>query len=214
MVKTVIVLGMHRSGTSVTAGVLKRLGVDVGRKLLPGPGYNPTGFFENLEFVNLNANILRSLGGNWRKPPPQEAILKRARENASKIEEVVKRNIRELWGFKDPRTALTIEALHPYLPNVHVVRTRRSPKAIAQSLKSRDGMDEALSLELCATYNAHIDEYLKRYGVPNITVDYNQLIENPRAVIDRIINFLGIHPSREQVEEAVRLVVPEYRHWM
>lgn len=167
-------------------------------------------------------NLLTHLGlrehhrarARWRNPPTQEAILKYARENASKIGEVVKRNMRELWGFKDPRTALTIEALHPYLPNVHVVRTRRSPKAVAQSLKSRDGMDEAWSLDLCATYNACIDEYLKRYGVPNITVDYNRLIENPRAVIDMIIRFLGIHPSQEQVEEAVRLVVPEYRHWM
>jgi len=72
MNKTVIVLGMHRSGTSMVSGVLNILGVDIGKDLLGNHWSNPLGHFENNDFRNLNTQILKEAGGDWLNPPSRE----------------------------------------------------------------------------------------------------------------------------------------------
>lgn len=62
---TVIILGMHRSGTSIIAGVLHTLGVYMGNKFIGAHWSNLLGHFENIEFVRLNDKILKNAGGSW-----------------------------------------------------------------------------------------------------------------------------------------------------
>lgn len=73
--KTVIVLGMHRSGTSMTAAILNELGVNMGENLYVNYIANPIGHFEDMNFIILNRKILKTAGGNWEKPPTWKAIL-------------------------------------------------------------------------------------------------------------------------------------------
>src|SRR5215218_4112214 len=56
----VCVLGMHRSGTSLVAGILRQLGVDLGPddELLPPDPNNRSGYFELAELVHINDEIL------------------------------------------------------------------------------------------------------------------------------------------------------------
>ena len=54
MNKTIIVLCMHRSGSSVVAGILSFLGVNMGEDLLPPTEHNPKGYYENPAFTYLN----------------------------------------------------------------------------------------------------------------------------------------------------------------
>ena len=60
--RAIIVLGMHRSGTSVFTGVLSLLGVDLGSKLMPATGANESGYWEHQEVVGVNDRLLRALG--------------------------------------------------------------------------------------------------------------------------------------------------------
>ena len=55
----IIVLGMHRSGTSALARVLNLLGVDLGTNLLPAAEDNETGFWEHRDLVLVNEEVLR-----------------------------------------------------------------------------------------------------------------------------------------------------------
>lgn len=73
--KEVIILGMHRSGTSMVAGVLSRVGINMGKVMLGKTPSNPLGHFEDEDFYNLNRKILEFAGGNWRNPPNEEDIL-------------------------------------------------------------------------------------------------------------------------------------------
>ena len=57
--KTIVILGMHKSGTSMVAGVLEKLGANMGKELLGPHWSNPLGHFENVKFVNLNERILK-----------------------------------------------------------------------------------------------------------------------------------------------------------
>ena len=69
--KAIIVMGVHRSGTSALAGALSMLGFHPGSSLLPAvQGVNNNGFFEDQRVVDLNDRILGVLGRDWRWPTP------------------------------------------------------------------------------------------------------------------------------------------------
>lgn len=65
--KCIMVLGMHRAGTSALAGVLDACGVNMGCNLMPPAGDNPKGYFEDMEVVRVNERLLQSFGmpGSW-----------------------------------------------------------------------------------------------------------------------------------------------------
>jgi hypothetical protein len=57
-----IVTGMHRSGTSLTASLFQKVGVDIGKKLVGAADGNVKGHFENVDFVEFHKSVLRSHG--------------------------------------------------------------------------------------------------------------------------------------------------------
>ena len=66
----VLVSGMHRSGTSATAGALTLLGADAGSRLAPPRPENPKGFFELVPLVTAHDEILARCGYTWDDPRP------------------------------------------------------------------------------------------------------------------------------------------------
>jgi hypothetical protein len=67
----VLVLGMHRSGTSALAGALEAMGFDLGPEddVMPADIGNPEGYFELLSVVRANDDLLARFGGRWDSPP-------------------------------------------------------------------------------------------------------------------------------------------------
>src|SRR5215470_15228559 len=57
-----VVTGMHRSGTSLAASILRTSGVDMGERLMAPQASNPAGFFEDLDFVELHMDALERRG--------------------------------------------------------------------------------------------------------------------------------------------------------
>jgi len=64
--KNAIVLGMPRSGTSMTAAIFARQGyflaADTNEELRPGDEHNPAGYFEASGLVERNAHLFRRVG--------------------------------------------------------------------------------------------------------------------------------------------------------
>src|SRR3972149_6783295 len=85
----VIVLGMHRSGTSLIASILHLSGISMGKEFLRPDNGNPGGYFEDLEFLNLNKTVLTQAEGTWRKPPSKERISISGSKNKKYIKELV-----------------------------------------------------------------------------------------------------------------------------
>jgi len=163
--KTVVVLGMHRSGTSLIAGILEKLGVNMGKQQVGVHWSNPLGHFENIDFVKMDDKILEKAGGSWDDPPESAKILelKKDQKLMKEIKEVVRRNEDVIWGWKVPTTSLTIELYLPFLTNPHFVVCYRDPEAIARSLKKRDGMDREKALQLTDYYITSIKEFFRKY---------------------------------------------------
>ena len=129
---------------------------------------NPKGHYENLEFVRLNDAILNAAGGWWGSPPSRERILKVIPEFSDWVADVIARNRKDVWGFKDPRTVLTLDHYLPHIKGLHIVAVFRDPDEVARSLSSRNpnlfSHDSAKCL--ARYYNVQIQQHLSRLYTP------------------------------------------------
>lgn len=155
----VCIAGMHRSGTSMVTKHLHDCGLYLGRNedLMPPAAENPEGFWEHLPLVAVNDDILNRLGGGWDCPPPEPtaeqwrgALLAPARTRAATI--VAHFEGREPWGWKDPRSSITLPFWRALLPGLRTVVVVRNPLEVALSLQRRNGFSFALGLTLWHIY--------------------------------------------------------------
>ena len=164
--KTFILLGMHRSATSLVSKGLANE-IHMGENLMEPASDNPQGFFENLVFVNLNDKILKAAGGSWHIPPTKEGILKVRSSFEDEIKDTIAKESKEheLWGWKDPRTALTIDLYYPYLINPHLICIFREPLEVAKSLKKRNRFSIEKGINLANIYNTRIIQFISKVSL-------------------------------------------------
>ena len=177
--KTLVVLGMHRSGTSLLARALHTFEndppVSMGDKMLDDvlkdlhgeamKESNSQGHYEDFEFMQLNDAILNSAGGSWFNPPPREQIKAVGQRYDSVIKQLLdRRKDKTIWGWKDPRTCLTADVFHPYLENPHYICMFRDVEGVAKSLVKRDAKTIGMTFEyadkLAREYNKRILNFI------------------------------------------------------
>ncbi len=156
MTKQFVVMGMHRSFTSGVAEGLHRAGVEMGDDMLGRSKSQPTGHWEDREFLRLNEEILKATGHSWRNPPTQQAVHAIDGTFAGRIRAMVAHRDKryERWGFKDPRSAILWPLYEPYfVDDLHLVCVFRGPAQVARSLSSRNGMALSKGEQLAALHN-------------------------------------------------------------
>jgi len=204
-VRVVCALGMHRSGTSAIAGILNLLGVYLGtEKHLSGSAEdNPKGFWEHRSMVDLNDEILLKGGGNWHEPPafpsgwegmPKFAHL-RQRARALILEDF---GAAKLWGWKDPRTCLTLPFWQRLVSPMRYVICLRNPIDVARSLAQRDEFSFEKGVNLWLTYVSSALEHTT--GQARILVFYEDIMEHRQRELQRLAGFLENPELAEQTE--------------
>lgn len=169
--KSIIVLGMHRSATSMVSRSLHKSNeVYMGKDLLLGHPDNPRGHYEDISFLHLNIAILNAAGGDWRSAPSRKNILDVAPKFNKRIKETIDNAVNnakasgcQSWGFKDPRTTLTIELYTPFLTNPQFICCFRDPNEIAKSLNKRDNITIKEGVKMTSIYNQRMFDFLKTY---------------------------------------------------
>lgn len=175
----VVVLGMHRSGTSVTTAVLNALGVHVGDNLLMKGKLNDA-HYEDRDFLRLNETILRRLDGHWDRPPRIEDIIRVKGMYAPHIEQLIMRkDKRKAWGWKDPRTCITAPLYEPFLSDPRYIKVMRKPEAVAQSLVRRSGRTLEFWRKLHIHYITRVEKFLHRK--PHLVVWYEDLVDKDKV---------------------------------
>ena len=170
MSKCFIILGMHRSATSLIAKGLMASGIHMGNRLLGASPCQPDGHFEDTDFISVNDQILKHAGGSWDNPPDEEAIVEVARQSKDFLQEFIEsKSQHRLWGWKDPRTVLTIRCFMPFIKKPHIIPCFRETRDVARSLNRRDGMPIAQGQQLAMEYNRRLllflgDWYAKEQG--------------------------------------------------
>ena len=213
MVKTVVVLGMHRSGTSAVAGMLHKLGVNMGDNLYPPDHGNPQGHFEDIGFMEANTAILRAAGGEWHNPPSDFQIKVFGAREVGRIIDLIneRRSHNRVWGFKDPRTCITLPLYLPHLADAFFIVLHRCCKDVAASLHARDGDDFHFQHDnetLCAEYKARLSAALSDVPAHRILrIQFSDLMELPLSVAHTINRFADLKRSDAALESAAAVVV-------
>lgn len=207
--KTVIVLGMHRSGTSVIAGILKALGIEMGKDAWGCNYSNSFGHFEDEEFNRVNIEIVKAAGGDWAHPPSRAEILKAGCNFNHEMEEIInKRETVALWGWKDPQTILTLECWMPYIKNPVFIVVFRNNYDVALSLQERDSLDIESGLRLVVFYQATLNRQLRLHPlIPRFFLTFESILASPLLQAKKLARFLGADFQQKQRNEIKKFVV-------
>lgn len=215
-----LVLGMHRSGTSALARSARVLGADLGDKLTGARDDNPKGFWEDSDFDQLHLSMLEALGVAWNRLTPltSDDITKlEARGFGDKADTLLKAktNGGGLRAFKYPPMAKFFpfwsRAFSRGRYEVRYILAIRHPLSVAQSLGQRDRLGREYS---CLMLLGHILPALAqvREGTSVVT-DYDRLMENPEREIRRIGDRLGLPVDEREMEDYLKnFLTPKLRH--
>lgn len=171
-VKPVIILGMHRSGTSCLAGSLEQAGLYLGPVNTKAP-HNAKGNRENRDIMDLNDAVLSAADGSWDNPPGS-SVRWLADQIAARDELIATYPTDQVWGFKEPRTLFTLEGWLDALPNAQLVGTFRHPMAVARSLNTRDRFSIEQGMDLWQAYNRRLLEVSRYREVSMVCFDWTQ----------------------------------------
>ncbi len=195
----VLVLGMHRSGTSAVSGVLHHLGVHLGRAVSPAGPSNPKGYFENTRVMLLHEEFLASLGSAWEDPRPLAAGWSEEDRLAPWRERLAAILVEEfggasLWGVKDPRLCRLLPLWLPLLARASVravaVLVLRHPLAVAASNARRTGMPREQALDLWLGHTLAAERETRH--LPRAVVSYEHLLGDWRHEVGELARRLDL----------------------
>ncbi|MGC8626278.1 MAG: sulfotransferase [Acidimicrobiales bacterium] len=192
----VVVLGMHRSGTSAVAGLLAKAGFFTGQhsELLAPAEDNPTGFFERLDVNALNDKLLGELGRSWDNPPARQLVHERAPAWRPRVHKLLDRLLREARPkplmLKDPRVSVLLEAWLPVLSGrFALVVVDRNPLEVAMSVRKRDGRPLYVALALWQLYCTELIDGLAGQRV--WLCRYEDLVKDPEGQAKALLQAVG-----------------------
>jgi len=215
-----VVLGMHRSGTSALTGAISGCGFALGKKLVPPAPDNPAGYFENATAVDINEELLLALGRGWDdlRPLPGGWVASPAATKATgRIVEWLREEFESDSGIvlKDPRLCLLFPLWRGVLNELRVptsvVLATRPVSEVVASLATRDDLAPS---HACLLWLSHMlaAEHASR-GLDRTVVSYGRFVSQPVIEIERCLRDLGMPvPGQELLRNAVSAVDPGKRH--
>lgn len=219
--KGVVVLGMHRSGTSAVSGLVHLAGVPLpDRKYRLGRGvHNPNGFWEISTLNAFNESLLRRFEGDWSAPPPlpdgwtEHPKVRSMKARARRLFLTVMP--KDAWLWKDPRLCLTMPFWSEMLgPSPVVFLVVRNPLEVARSLERRNGFSQPLSIALWERYTR--GSAAAAAGLAVEVVSYDRVMSDPVGWVRDARTWMterGVRCSAMAPEASVReLIDPQLRH--
>lgn len=215
----VIVLGMHRSGTSAIAAGLEQLGLVMGSSLFKGDEWNPKGYFEEREIVQFNERLLALYDCRWDSPLPP--LLERDHRWDACIDEAMSL-VRVLfdevpaWGFKDPRMC----QLAPFWGQVfsqlgikpRLMIVVRDPAEVVHSLARRDGISSDRAAWLWMTHLLGAMEYLDVADDIRFFA-FDHMLSQPATFLSDVAGWLNLKPASETIAHFARdFIAPALSH--
>lgn len=209
----ILVLGMHRSGTSAFTRTTNLLGADLPSNLMPpSPGANEKGFWESMDVYHLNDEILENSGSSWddwRRFNPDWFQSNEAVAFGHTAGEILDKDFASssLFVLKDPR----ICRLLPFW--VDVIRQAnaepkclipiRNPLEVAESLRRRDGFSLAKSLVLWLRHVLDAEQGSR--SLRRTFTSYEGLLADWRGEVSRFSAALDLVWSRRAATAEVEI---------
>lgn len=206
----ILVLGMHRSGTSAVVRLLNMMGAYLGppERIKGANPENPKGFWENDDLVELDNAVLGAQRCLWDRLGEYD----RARLDDERLDTLRRRakdfviglDASRPWAVKDPRMCLLLPFWRPLLERPLCVLVNRNPLEVAKSLKARNGIPLNAGIAMWELHN--VEALRGTIGVPRILIQYADVIGDPVGSTRRLLDWLigmGVRkldcPSNEEI---------------
>ncbi len=195
-----VVAGMHRAGTSVVARAVQALGVNLGDRLMsPDQRMNARGFFEDIDLVRIDDDLLAACGADWKNLALLDDVDWTADTFATVADEAsallaARLSANGAYGCKDPRIARLLPFWQRQFAAAgvadHYVIAIRHPLSVIDSLTTRDQLDTRRSAWLWLIHLVCAMRYSA--GRPRVVVDYDRMLAAPERELDRMRTALAL----------------------
>jgi hypothetical protein len=212
--RAILVVGAGRSGTSALTRGVQALGVELGDRLRMATGKNPTGFFEDRDFLRVAKQVRARFGLRsesvslvaeraWLETDLSDLrkeALEIAQERFGKV---------PVWGFKYSQTLRFLpfweDVLREAGLDVAFVMALRNPLSVARSrakLDAQRGLQEKSDLE----WLVNVVPYFRQMAAHRlVVVDFDLLMDDPRRQLERVAALLDL-----PLDDAIRAGVRSY----
>ena len=198
--RAVMVLGMHRSGTSAFTRVINLLGAELPTNLLPAnPAENATGFWESSDIIQCHDQFLTAIGSSWDDVHPLPADVfagAPAQHCRADLQTILTRDFQaaRLIVLKDPRLCRLLPLWQPVLANAGfdavAVLPVRNPLEAAQSLTKRNGFSLEMGLALWLRHFIAAERHSR--GMRRVFVSYDRLLAAPEEVTRQLAKAIEV----------------------
>ncbi|MGQ0830567.1 MAG: glycosyltransferase [Microthrixaceae bacterium] len=214
-----IVLGMHRSGTSSVTRLLNLAGAYFGPEgsSTEANDENPKGFWERRDIRNVCDGLLHGGGFDWWKvadfDPDRlpEAVVEEQLSAFRRI--VLQLDAHRPWVIKEPRLCLLLPVLRSTLEVPVCIHVTREPLEIAESLAARNGFPIPVGLALWEVYTRHA--LAAAAGLPSVAVSYADVVRDPvtttRGLLEQL-RALGVQGLRDPTDAEINAFITPTLH--
>lgn len=221
--KALVILGMHRSGTSALTRVCNLLGARLGGNLMPPtPGNNEAGFWEQQEIADLHDRLLAEFGSRWddyRAMPEGWQATPKADPYKLELLTILRRDLSDagVWALKDPRMCRLVPFWLSIVADMggepYFLLAIRNPLEVAASLTKRDNLHPSKSVLLWLRHM--LDAERGTRGYRRAFVNYDALVADWRQAMVAAFGALGLDCAdqiRERGAEIDEFLSVRYRH--
>jgi GT2 family glycosyltransferase len=226
----ILLVGMHRSGTSLLGSMLPKLGVPLPGPLIAGDQHNPEGYYERNDVTALQEQLLIDLGHWW---PSQEGVLPlpidwqqrpatlRCKQALRQLLLAEQQRQQSAWAIKDPRTSLLLPLWLELSAELNIplklVLGLRDPREVLVSLVQRDqqaaGMTAWRAQQLWWRHNLQVLSDATEAALPLLVMDYQRWFSRSAAQqVEQLARFCRNQPpDADAMAAALACIRPEHR---
>jgi len=194
---------MHRSGTSLSTGIISQLGIPLASSAHASAGEdNQKGYFEDLGLARLQNDFLKRLDSHWANPNILDLKSNQAVEITSEIIEYLNQHLKgkETLAIKDPRICrllpLWVAATKQLNINLKTIFIYRDPHEVSDSLYRRDLFPRTLSNLLWHTYYSDALSCIIENNIDYHSLFFEEILSDPK-IIGLTLEKMGITRKAE-----------------
>ncbi|MGP1382498.1 MAG: glycosyltransferase [Thainema sp.] len=220
--QAILVVGMHRSGTSALTRVINLMGAELPEELYPSNSDNPTGYWEPNQVFQIHEEALSSIESAYYdllSLPQQWFSSSEAIKFEEKIYQFLQKSFSQtnLFVIKDPRLCILLplweKPLQRFDAEIKCILPIRNPIEVASSLQARHDWSFSRSFLLWLKYVLEAERYSRAYQ--RAFVSYEELLENWQFVVQYLADQLDIiwpqYSLRKEVD-VEQFLRPQLRH--
>ena len=220
--QAILILGMHRSGTSALTRAISLLGYRLPDHLIPASPHNIKGFWETQALVDFHDRVLQSAGSSWHdwsKFNPEWSASPVFHDACRELQAILRTEFGDNGPIivKDPRICRLLPlwqaALNALQIDPTIVVPLRNPLEIARSLQQRDAFTEQKSLLIWLRYVLDAEQATR--NLPRAFCAYETLLSDWRGTLDQIARHAGLVWPRRSLDSELEIdgfLSAEVRH--